>query len=975
MSRIEDLLNPVSEVDARPQLLLLENFLLKSVPGPILVPPELQICLEKSLLDLKRWSAPPEALVPSPNLHIPSEVQETKTEFDVFINRKTTLSKLYRYPPNTYIEYPETGEQPVGHLFKLDPENWERPMLDFSYSQGKPDGQSKSTEEVFCPVLLDKNGNAVLCVSRFSTCQGMKCCPYNSIEELTEPHTTASRQEVELRLKEERDDRLDCSSPERDIFNRTAAYIATLHKQGCTRSLSTTTVRSASDQEEYDLHTERLVEFRRGYKKPETCEGRLVYHSGVKPYIACEHYSKQNRDHWTDFSISDGSYNIEYCTISINSPYIAAVFTGNTESMDRIEESARLMDYGPLAPCSFLANCSTQRVYCPTEHRDEDHRLYQPKLVQLECKSRFRVFEPIESARADCPFILVICQGTHPHPIPVPEKTPKKVRGEIFKLLENVGEDLPDMTPRRLLRHPAVLAFLRDRLPDIRNPTLSDLHSSLANRSHLNAYIDQAKKIHFPKGTDWNGVLRRKELQDALIDPKEHYIRTLLDLDDSQLPVHEEDEPATASTGNHTRIIICMSPEGSRRLLRAQYLQSDIGFKRIVGFLEFELACLDRDANTSVIFCRIYLNRQTAAAHHRIFQEIESIVRQDTGQRLKWRHLDATSVEQYDGMILHWAADQHRGQAKGLGLHLQALAQTKGRTRDLHEPGRLLADLSPYDHLSRIFRICVVHVYRRIKSAAVPDEVKQLMRNLICITHPEWDYTIERIKDLGGKAGVDWISDKVTARFILPGICWEKSHIPLAIWQAGERNSNLIETVHRDVNREGVHCTLLGGIIKGQRFDSLKMKTLNQYEVAGIRPSYHPVHQVVNATKNQKRKDKKLSKALEEADRKIQEHNTKLAATHGKVNEARYKLQDLNNAFNQQGSDKAMLQTRIETTIRVEARAFASFNEQIAVGKMLVGTGSGNIQVFSNASAAEGLQCGCESNSVNGMWWRGCAGS
>ncbi|KAK7061173.1 hypothetical protein R3P38DRAFT_2757690 [Favolaschia claudopus] len=825
MSRIEDLLNPVSE-----------NFLLKSAPGPILVPPELQICLEKSLLDLKRWSAPPEALGPSPNLHIPSEVQETKTEFNAFINHKTTLSKLYCYPPNTYIEYPETGEQPVSHLFKLDPENWERPMLDFSYSQGKPDGQSKSTEEVFCPVLvlLDKNGNAVLCVSRFSTCQGMKCCPYNSIEELTEPHATASRQEVELRLKEERDDRLDCSSPERDIFNRTAAYLATLHKQGCTRSLSTPTVRSDSDQKEYDLHTERLVEFRCGYKKPETCEGRLVYHSGVKPYIARfsgEHYSKQNRDHWTAF--------------------------GNTESMDRIEESARLMDYDPLAPCSFLANCSTQRT-------------------------------------------LILTPS-------VPKKTLKKVWGEIFKLLESVGEDLPDMTPRCLLRHPAVLAFLRDRLPDIRNPTLSDLHSSLANRSHLIAYIDQAKKIHFPKGTDWNGVLRHKELQDALIDLKEHYIRTLLDLDDSQLPVHEEDEPATASTGNHTRIIICMSPEGSRHLLRAQYLcngpqrgrrlapvgfwiqnlvrvynlQSDIGFKCIVGFLEFELACLDRDVNTSVIFCRIYLNRQTPAAHHHIFQEIESIVHQNTGRRLKWRHLDATSIEQYTGMILHWAADQHRGQAKGSNL-------------------------------------------------------------LLFLMKSSSSCTIERIKDLGGKAGVDWISDKVTARFILPGICWEKSHIPLAIWQAGEHNSNLIETIHRDVNRDGVHCTLLGGIIKGQRFDSLKMKTLNQYEVAGIRPSYHPVHQVVNTTKNQKRKvglDKKLSKALEEADRKIQEHNTKLAATHGKVNEARYKLQDLNNAFNQQGSDKAMFQTRIETTIRVEARAFASFNEQIAVSKMLVGTG------------------------------------
>jgi hypothetical protein len=42
-----------------------------------------------------------------------------------------------------------------------------------------------------------------------------------------------------------------------------------------------------------------------------------------------------------------------------------------------------------------------------------------------------------------------------------------------------------------------------------------------------------------------------------------------------------------------------MSEEGSKRLLRAQYVQSDIAFKRVVGFYEFELAAMDRDANTS----------------------------------------------------------------------------------------------------------------------------------------------------------------------------------------------------------------------------------------------------------------------------------------------------------------------------------------------------------------------------------------
>lgn len=47
------------------------------------------------------------------------------------------------------------------------------------------------------------------------------------------------------------------------------------------------------------------------------------------------------------------------------------------------------------------------------------------------------------------------------------------------------------------------------------------------------------------------------------------------------------------------RVAICMSKENSLRLSQAHYLQSDIGFKRIVGFKEFELGALDALTRTS----------------------------------------------------------------------------------------------------------------------------------------------------------------------------------------------------------------------------------------------------------------------------------------------------------------------------------------------------------------------------------------
>lgn len=89
-----------------------------------------------------------------------------------------------------------------------------------------------------------------------------------------------------------------------------------------------------------------------------------------------------------------------------------------------------------------------------------------------------------------------------------------------------------------------------------------------------------------------------KQLQDEKLPVEDHYIRLILELDNDALEEHEEDDPALPED-KVTRIIICMGREGSLRLRKAAYIQSDIGFKRIVGFDEFEMASMDRDANTS----------------------------------------------------------------------------------------------------------------------------------------------------------------------------------------------------------------------------------------------------------------------------------------------------------------------------------------------------------------------------------------
>lgn len=166
------------------------------------------------------------------------------------------------------------------------------------------------------------------------------------------------------------------------------------------------------------------------------------------------------------------------------------------------------------------------------------------------------------------------------------------------------------------------------------------------------------------------------------------------------------------------------------------------------------------------------MTHQTAAAHERVFVMIEDTVQKDTGKKLLWRHIDVESVDNHIG-ILHWAADQHGGQAKGkisckvrynqdlplhdvsgLGLHLQKRAAEFPKKMDLHEPHQMLAKLTPYDHLHRIFRLCTVHVFRNIKTCKVSDDVRNLMRSLVCIRHKNWEETISQIETLGRKAAI-----------------------------------------------------------------------------------------------------------------------------------------------------------------------------------------------------------------------------
>lgn len=91
-----------------------------------------------------------------------------------------------------------------------------------------------------------------------------------------------------------------------------------------------------------------------------------------------------------------------------------------------------------------------------------------------------------------------------------------------------------------------------------------------------------------------------KAEQDRTLPADEIYIRRALEyknLDSSDST--DLEEASSDISGTIFRVIVCMLPQASHALLHAQCLQSDIAFKRVVGFEEFELGALDLVSRTS----------------------------------------------------------------------------------------------------------------------------------------------------------------------------------------------------------------------------------------------------------------------------------------------------------------------------------------------------------------------------------------
>ncbi|KAK0227928.1 hypothetical protein IW262DRAFT_1264933 [Armillaria fumosa] len=720
-----------------------------------------------------------------------------KIENDVRINQRTRISILYHHKGDEVIEYPETtlnSDTSVGYLLHMartdEPFN---PVHNIAYSVGKPSGQSKGHKY---SVMLGRDGQPVPCLVNYTTCQGVRICPFVGDDIKITSHTEGSRAALQLQLDQRNAGRAYFTAEE-EILNKTIAWFRFITDNGCGYNLQEATEYSEQERAIKDHIQLTPTKAKRGQKTKKTCQERIIIRQRVEQsFICCEHYGNFSRKHFVLYPARRGGYNFEY---------LCALIVNDEPVISKIELRAHQQGYGPLMSCTTVRNISSVKVNCENGHRTSSKGdMLMTEMVRLPCSSRFTVVRPEDGYWEECPKILLLCHSPHTHPIPLPTTTPVQIKAEIKALIRSLEHELADMTPRRFCRHPAVINRVKELCPAVEEPTVAHLHPSLANLNHIASYIHTEVKVALPHGTGWEG-------------------KTGLTWDDAD-ESDDEEGPLSGSEDDCFWLIVCMLPERSQDFHKAKWVQCDISFKCVPGWNEFELVSVDRETNQVIVLCRAFLNSECAHAHQILFRAIRSIVRQDTGKDIEYRHLHSPSLEEHQG-ILHWAADQHRGQAKGLGLHLQDIAREMGKEqRDLHEPGHSLYSLGVYEHLHRILRICEAHITRGIASCAVPNyTVKEKMHSLLCELQDEVSTRSFSYLMQDSFCCLAWLNNKRDSKFALQGMCWEKSFIPLSIWQAGDTTTNAVEMSHIDIYREGMPCSLVGGISRARHYDKMRL--------------------------------------------------------------------------------------------------------------------------------------------------------
>ncbi|KAG2110340.1 uncharacterized protein F5147DRAFT_772592 [Suillus discolor] len=751
------------------------------------------------------------------------------------VTRKTSAHAIIEHPIGATVEYPQTrrhADESIAHIFHINPSMFTSTLhlkSSFQYSLGDRHGGQIIGK---CLMLHDAGGQPVSCAKLRTSCKGLKICSgrqhdisahhFTNVSEVLAHHPSTLRR------------RGPAGTADQELFEKTLAFFVALSLRGCsphspTDGQNNTDVvgdssididddfegltadqylDSISTSSDTDLHIGCIPSSRRPVKKK--CNGRLVMHFDAynQPFIRCSLHSRTACSHLFIRNLQES----DTC-------YLQALLDDDHHMIMKCEQLAKSQGYGPLMLCSFVTGPSSQKQQGVL--RKWAHN----------CAASFDIYVP-EDLFA-CPRILVLCTNPHSHPPPLPVKTPPPLIDVFHKLVSLMKWKLADATPRRIYLDTAFVEGLHRVLdwqfPDGRDAMLQDLHPSLANLDHVCCLINITRSMKYPSGTGFEGA-RRLANEHASLPLEQRYVRCA--------------ETHVIERGVEFKLVVCMTSQMSSHLIQAKRLSIDTSFKRAQGWQEFEIESWDSEHCRSVVSARAFTTSQSAKAHLILFQQIFDIASADTGQSFSFHHIHGFGCE----IVI---ADSHKGQGLGLGMYCVQLSRSIS-TSCTHEPHRRVSDLGPYDHLRRFYRLCVAHFKRNVHALRthVLDEVYSAMLSLAtCEEHPDIQRTFNTIRRGGPKAAA-WLKDKLEGtKFALPALYQPMSLIPLALWKASPSTTNGKEQAHHNAYREGVHLTLLAGIMKGMKFDQGATSSMNVHATFGVSTRDQEATQVYRATR------------------------------------------------------------------------------------------------------------------------------
>lgn len=264
------------------------------------------------------------------------------------------------------------------------------------------------------------------------------------------------------------------------------------------------------------------------------------------------------------------------------------------------------------------------------------------------------------------PQTALVTSGSHSHPPPRRTKTPPIFVDYLNELLLDLDWRIADANLRQVTTDRQVTNRLRQILGKDDShvvPTLSDLHPSFSNLDHVNLYVQQARLLKFPFGTDWEGAIKLKETHANTLPEDAQYIRLVKEF---------------APVGHDPfKIVLLMFPQQAEALRSAKWLICDTAYKRVQTWKEFGIdfwdsasqqctSCYFITSKCALIYsllsafsaCRAFTTSESAEAHRQLFHEIDAVVKADTGEWLMFYYLHG---EGWQVITL----DEHKGQALG----------------------------------------------------------------------------------------------------------------------------------------------------------------------------------------------------------------------------------------------------------------------------------------------------------------------